>query len=94
MLHCMPPPHPDELAGAHSPYHFTASALDCSALLQRTGWAPAPAITYASALADVQADPTLQKHAVQGLCDALSVASSSCDALNDVFAPYFIAACC
>jgi hypothetical protein len=92
MLHSMPPPHPDELAGAHTPYLFTASALDCAALLRRTGWAPAPAITYASALADVQADATLHTHAAQGLLSALSVASSSCDALNDAFAPYFVPA--
>jgi hypothetical protein len=92
MLHSMPPPHPDESAGAHVPYEFTAAAHDCAALLLRTGWHPAPVITYASALADVLADPALQKHAAEGLCDALSVTSSSCDALTDAFASYFIPA--
>lgn len=93
MLHSMPPPHPDELAAAHVPYQFTASSRDCEALLQRTGWAPAPAITYASALADVQADSTIETHVARGLRDALSVAASSRDALTGNFAPYFIPAC-
>ncbi len=93
MLHSMPPPHPDHLAAAHVPYQFTASARDCVSLLQRTGWAPAPAITYASALADVQADPAIETHLARGLHDALSVAASSHDALASNFAPYFIPAC-
>lgn len=93
MLHSMPPPPPDELAEAHVPYQFTASAADCAALLQQTGWRPAPAVTYASALSDVAADATLQRNAVQGLCAALSASPSSCDALDDAFAPYFMPAC-
>ena len=92
MLHSMPPPHPDEIAGAHVPYQFTALAADCSSLLQSAGWKPSPTITYASALADVQADPIFQAHAVQDLSDALAVAPCSCDALTHAFAPYFISA--
>ena len=93
LLHAMPPPHPDEVSGAHVPYEFSASAAECSALLQEIGWTPAPAITYASALADVQLDPTLEAHAVRGICSALFAASSGCDSLSADFAPYFIPAC-
>ena len=89
MLHSMPPPPPDELAEAHVPYEFTASAADCAALLQQTGWRPAPAVTYASALSDVAADTTLQRNAVQGLSAALSASTSSCAGLDDASAPYF-----
>jgi O-methyltransferase involved in polyketide biosynthesis len=92
MLHSMPPPHPDESAQAHVPYHFTASAAHCSSLLRSAGWLPSPTVTYASALADVQAHPVYRAHSAQDLCDALAVASCSCDALTDAFAPYFIPA--
>jgi hypothetical protein len=74
------------------PYEFTASAADCAVLLRQAGWNPAPAITYASALSDVKADSTLEPNATHGLCDALYAASSTCDALSDAFASYFIPA--
>ena len=93
LLHAMPPPPPDEASGAHVPYEFTASAPECAALLQATGWTPASAITYSSALADVQVDPTLEAHSVRRLCDALRTASSASDDVNAAFAPYFIPAC-
>jgi hypothetical protein len=75
------------------PYEFTVSAADCADLLRQTGWNPAPTVTYVSALAHLHADPALDAATIHGLRDALSAASSACDALNDAVAPYFIPAC-
>jgi hypothetical protein len=91
MLHAMPPPPPEELAEAHVPYNFTAAAADCADLLRQTGWNPAPAITYTSALSDVKT--AFEPSATLALLDALSAAPSSCDSLSDAFASYFIPAC-